>query len=87
MEKARVNRTLFITRLHPNRVEEEIRNIFEPFGPLEEINVPKNFVTGRKKGGGFVKFCYRDDAINAFNVREFQSPNVEILFFSGLVNF
>ncbi|CAG8528032.1 9981_t:CDS:2 [Paraglomus brasilianum] len=67
VEKARVNRTLFITRLHPNRVEEEIRSIFEPFGPLEEINVPKNFVTGRKKGGGFVKFCYRDDAINAFN--------------------
>ncbi|CAG8500760.1 7099_t:CDS:2 [Paraglomus occultum] len=67
VEKARVNRTLFVAKLNPDHVEEEIRSILEQFGPLEEISIPKNFNTGRNKGCGFVKFCYRDDAIAAFN--------------------
>ncbi|KAK9712554.1 hypothetical protein K7432_007073 [Basidiobolus ranarum] len=67
VEQARVNRTLFIAKISRSLNEEELRNILEEYGPLEDLTILQNYQTGRSKGCGFVKFCYRDDAIRAYS--------------------
>ncbi|KAJ3282198.1 hypothetical protein HK104_011047, partial [Borealophlyctis nickersoniae] len=73
VEQARVNRTLFIAKFNKNLneqadMEAQLREILERYGPVEDLTVLQNYQTGRSKGCGFVKFCYREDAIKAFLV-------------------
>ncbi|KAI8835528.1 hypothetical protein BC829DRAFT_448141 [Chytridium lagenaria] len=65
VEQARVNRTLFIAKF--NRTQPEaVREVLEKYGPVEDVTLLKNYQTGRSKGCGFVKYCFREDAIKAF---------------------
>lgn len=66
LEKARVNRTLFISRWPRELVPSEIQDILETFGPVEDVNLLKHRGTDTLKGTGFVKYRYRDEAIQAF---------------------
>ncbi|KAJ3042349.1 Splicing factor U2AF 26 kDa subunit [Rhizophlyctis rosea] len=43
-----------------------LKEVPEKFGPVEGLPVLQHFQTGRSKGCGFVKYCYREDAIGAF---------------------
>ncbi|KAJ3022228.1 UNVERIFIED_CONTAM: hypothetical protein HDU68_009248 [Siphonaria sp. JEL0065] len=65
VEQAKVNRTLFIGNFR-GAEEKELRSVLESFGPVEDLNLLRDFKTGRSKGCGFVKFRLRDDAIKAF---------------------
>jgi RNA recognition motif-containing protein len=38
----------------------------EEYGPVESVTIIKNHQTNQSKGCGFVKFIYREDAIEAF---------------------
>ncbi|KAJ3033495.1 hypothetical protein HDV00_006311 [Rhizophlyctis rosea] len=71
VEQARVNRTLFIAKFNKSLaegvdVEKQLKEFLEKFGPVEDLTVLQNYQTGRSKGCGFVKYCYREDAIRAF---------------------
>ncbi|RUS27309.1 hypothetical protein BC938DRAFT_483445 [Jimgerdemannia flammicorona] len=66
VEQARVNRTLFIGKFGRNLNEDDIRDMLSRYGSIEDITILQNYHTGKSKGCGFVKFCYRDDAIKAF---------------------
>ncbi|KAJ3163074.1 hypothetical protein HDU86_002243 [Geranomyces michiganensis] len=74
VEQARVNRTLFVAKFtktigemrDPSEIKLHLLRILESYGPIEDLTVLQNYQTGRSKGCGFVKFCYREDAIKAF---------------------
>ncbi|KAI8592238.1 hypothetical protein BDZ88DRAFT_504812 [Geranomyces variabilis] len=74
VEQARVNRTLFVAKFtktigdvrDPSDIKSHVMRILETYGSIEDLTVLQNYQTGRSKGCGFVKFCYREDAIKAF---------------------
>ncbi|KAG0204453.1 hypothetical protein BGX28_003599 [Mortierella sp. GBA30] len=66
IEQARVNRTLLILRLGRSTTEQDIIDVLEQYGPLEDVSVFHDLGPARNKRYAFAKFCYRDDAINAF---------------------
>lgn len=65
VERARVNRTLFVAKLSKQMQEAEVKNFMEEYGEVESVTIIKNHQTNRSKGCGFVKFAFREDAVNA----------------------
>ncbi|AMD22306.1 HGL034Cp [Eremothecium sinecaudum] len=74
-EKAKVNRTLFIStrnRKTPEVTSEEIVQLCSSFGELEQLVASreyafkKNYYPIDRSSAWFVQFAYRDDAIRAF---------------------
>ncbi|KAI8337601.1 hypothetical protein BC941DRAFT_470490 [Chlamydoabsidia padenii] len=62
-EKAKVNRTLYLSSLHAPLIEKKIEDELSNYGQIEDIQ------TGQNDDGTFcayVKFFYREDAIQAF---------------------
>lgn len=66
IERARVNRTLFIAKIDRNLSVSQLREIMEEHGEVENVTIIKNHFTQKSKGCGFVKYLYREDATNAF---------------------
>jgi len=62
VEKARVNRTLFIAKFPRQMDADQLRAQVEPYGEIESVSIIKNHVTGKSRGCGFVKFAFREDA-------------------------
>ncbi|XP_039035256.1 RNA-binding protein 39-like isoform X4 [Hibiscus syriacus] len=60
-------RRLYIGNLHFNITEEQLRQVFEPFGNVELVQLPPD-ETGHCKGFGFVQFARLEDAKNALNL-------------------
>ncbi|XP_075645251.1 uncharacterized protein LOC142616255 [Castanea sativa] len=57
-----VDRKLYVGNLHFNMIESQLRAIFEPFGPVELVQLPLDLETGHCKGFGFVQFAKLEDA-------------------------
>ncbi|XP_059431392.1 uncharacterized protein LOC132164897 [Corylus avellana] len=57
-----VDRKLYVGNLHFNMTETQLRAIFEPFGPVELVQLPLDLETGHCKGFGFVQFAKLEDA-------------------------
>lgn len=66
VERAKVNRTLFIAKLSRNTTNSGLREQAQKFGPVESVTIIKNHQTNKSKGCGFVKYAYREDAMDAF---------------------
>lgn len=47
---------LYVGSLHFNLTESDIKQVFEPFGELEFVDLHKDSVTGRSKGYAFVQY-------------------------------
>lgn len=56
---------LFVGSLPRGVQEQQVRDIFEPFGTIEEIVLLKDAGSGQTKGCAFVKFAYKENAIFA----------------------
>jgi RNA recognition motif-containing protein len=69
VEQARVNRTLFLTKLPKTLNQEILLKYLEKWGKVEDVTILSSPSTGRSKGCGFAKFRYREDAIRAYLVR------------------
>eukprot|EP00010_Vexillifera_abyssalis_P006674 CAMPEP_0201548812 /NCGR_PEP_ID=MMETSP0173_2-20130828/5316_1 /ASSEMBLY_ACC=CAM_ASM_000268 /TAXON_ID=218659 /ORGANISM="Vexillifera sp., Strain DIVA3 564/2" /LENGTH=552 /DNA_ID=CAMNT_0047958291 /DNA_START=81 /DNA_END=1739 /DNA_ORIENTATION=+ len=67
VEKAKVNRTLFLAKMSRTLTNSELREIAEEYGPVESVTIIKNHRTHQSKGCGFVKFAYREDASDALS--------------------
>ncbi|GAV76352.1 RRM_1 domain-containing protein, partial [Cephalotus follicularis] len=52
-----VDRKLYVGNLHFNMTEIQLRQIFEPFGTVELVQLPLDLETGQCKGFGFVQFA------------------------------
>ncbi len=53
--------------LHFNLTESDIKQVFEPFGALDFVDLHKDPMTGRSKGYAFVQyvFCNKDQAYSS----------------------
>ncbi|KAG1361003.1 RNA-binding protein 39 [Cocos nucifera] len=55
-------RRLYVGNLHFNMTESQLRQVFEPFGTVELVQLPLDPETGLCKGFGFVQFARLEDA-------------------------
>uniref|UniRef100_J3LK43 RRM domain-containing protein n=1 Tax=Oryza brachyantha TaxID=4533 RepID=J3LK43_ORYBR len=55
-------RKLYVGNLHSNITEDQLRQVFEPFGQVELVQLPLDPLTGLCKGFGFVQFARLEDA-------------------------
>ncbi|XP_017870342.1 PREDICTED: probable RNA-binding protein 19 [Drosophila arizonae] len=58
---------IFFRNLAYTTTEEDLQKLFEPFGPLVEVNLPVDKVTRQIKGFGTVTFMMPEHALKAFN--------------------
>uniref|UniRef100_A0A0D9Z5G3 RRM domain-containing protein n=1 Tax=Oryza glumipatula TaxID=40148 RepID=A0A0D9Z5G3_9ORYZ len=56
---------VFVSRLSFYTTEEELKNVFSPFGAVEEARLVRDNQTGRPKGFGFVKYSSQADGEKA----------------------
>ncbi|KAL1929851.1 hypothetical protein VTP01DRAFT_1005 [Rhizomucor pusillus] len=56
---------LYVGSIHFSLTEDDLRQIFEPFGPLEYVNLHKDPETGRSKGYAFIQFKHAADGKQA----------------------
>lgn len=61
---------LYVGSLHFNLTESDIRQVFEPFGELEFVDLHRDPVTGRSKGYAFIQYKRTDDAKMALEQME-----------------
>jgi RNA recognition motif-containing protein len=66
VERAKVNRTLFIAKLSKSMTNAQLREQAEQFGAVENVAIIKDHQTNKSKGCGFVKYVYREDSMEAF---------------------
>ncbi|KAI9597919.1 hypothetical protein BDF19DRAFT_433037 [Syncephalis fuscata] len=67
VEPARVNRALFIVHKNARELNEpEIRELASPYGEIETLDILPWSASNQEHGLAFVKFSYRDDAIQAY---------------------
>ncbi|KAL9378676.1 hypothetical protein Peur_030011 [Populus x canadensis] len=57
-----VDRKLYVGNLHFNMTEMQLRQLFEPFGIVELVQLPLDLETGQCKGFGFVQFTQLENA-------------------------
>ncbi|KAK1300335.1 Polyadenylate-binding protein RBP47C [Acorus calamus] len=55
-------RKLYVGNLHFNITEDQLKQVFEPFGPVELVQLPLDPETGQCKGFGFVQFAQLEHA-------------------------
>ena len=55
---------LYVGSLHFNLTESDIKQVFEPFGELDFVDLHRDPVTGRSKGYAFVQSVYLFPFIN-----------------------
>jgi RNA-binding protein 39 len=61
---------LYVGSLHFNLTESDIKQVFEPFGELEFVDLHKDPMTGRSKGYAFVQYKRAEDAKMALEQME-----------------
>ncbi|KAJ3551601.1 hypothetical protein NM688_g4611 [Phlebia brevispora] len=61
---------LYVGSLHFNLTESDIRQVFEPFGELEFVDLHRDPMTGRSKGYAFVQYKRAEDAKMALEQME-----------------
>ncbi|KAJ7786274.1 hypothetical protein B0H16DRAFT_1657636 [Mycena metata] len=61
---------LYVGSLHFNLTESDIKQVFEPFGDLEFVDLHKDPTTGRSKGYAFVQYKRGEDAKMALEQME-----------------
>ncbi len=63
-------KNIFVGNLSFNTSEEELRQMFEPFGQVDRVSILTDRETGRSRGFGFVEMANNeegDKAISALN--------------------
>jgi len=63
-------KNIFVGNLNFNTSEEELRQIFEPYGQVDRVSILTDRDTGRSRGFGFVEMANNeegDKAITALN--------------------
>jgi heterogeneous nuclear ribonucleoprotein A1/A3 len=76
-----VHRKLFIRGLSWETTDDMLREVFSPFGELEDCAVVVDRHTGKSKGYGFVTFKHMDDAYAALECPE---KEIDVSFVHGV---
>ncbi|KAH8738981.1 RNA binding protein [Cryptosporidium ryanae] len=59
---------LFVGALPKNITEDEVRNIFSPYGYIDEIHIMREHQTGVGKGCAFIRYAYKEQGIFAIRL-------------------
>ena len=60
-----LNKKLYVGSLPYSVTEDELRNLFSPYGPIESVRIITDKFTGQSKGFGFVEMANGEDAKKA----------------------
>ncbi|EGW31452.1 multiple RNA-binding domain-containing protein 1 [Spathaspora passalidarum NRRL Y-27907] len=66
VEKLQETGRLFIRNILYDSTENDFRNLFEPYGTLEEVHIAIDTRTGKSKGFVYVQFANPEDAVRAY---------------------
>jgi len=58
-------KNIFVGNLSFNTSEDELRQLFEPFGQVERVSIMTDRDTGRSRGFGFVEMASNEDGEKA----------------------
>ncbi len=58
-------KNIFVGNLSFNTSEDELRQMFEPFGQVDRVSIMTDRDTGRSRGFGFVEMASNDDGEKA----------------------
>jgi len=61
---------LFICKLNVDTQEEDLEAIFSRFGKIVELDIIRDYKTGRSLNYGFITFADEDSCINAYRSME-----------------
>lgn len=62
-----MNKKLYVGSLPYSITEDQLRDLFAPFGALESVRIISDKYTGQSKGFGFVEFATEEDAQKAID--------------------
>jgi translation initiation factor 3 subunit G len=57
--------TVRVSNLSESAFENDLQELFKPFGPVQRVFIAKDKTTGESRGFGFVTFYHREDAAKA----------------------
>ena len=60
------NNTIFISKLSEHTKKIDLEDFFSKYGPIYNITIPKNLISGMNKGYAFIEFKYIEDALKAY---------------------
>lgn len=82
IDKIKETGRLFIRNILYTSTEEDFRNLFTPYGELEEVHIAIDTRTGKSKGFVYIQFKDLENAVNAYKVLDkeiFQGRLLHIL--------
>eukprot|EP00794_Sanderia_malayensis_P005472 gene5472-6156_t len=71
LEEARQYARIYISSVHPDLTENDIKSVFEAFGKVQDCSLSPDSVTGKHKGYGFIEYETQqsaNDAIASMNL-------------------
>jgi RNA recognition motif-containing protein len=74
-------KNIFVGNLSFNTNEDELRQIFEPYGQVDRVSILTDRDTGRSRGFGFVEMTSDEDgekAITALNGSQFGGRTINV---------
>ena len=74
-------KNIFVGNLSFNTQEDELRQLFEPYGQVERVSILTDRDTGRSRGFGFVEMNSNEDgdkAITALNGSQFGGRTINV---------
>lgn len=74
-------KNIFVGNLSFNTQEDELRQLFEPYGQVDRVSILTDRDTGRSRGFGFVEMNSNDDgdkAITALNGSQFGGRTINV---------
>jgi RNA recognition motif-containing protein len=72
---------IYVGNLSYGLSEDELKELFENYGPVDSVKIIKDRETGRSKGFGFIEMPNDEEAQNAIdslNDTEVQSRNIRV---------
>ncbi|GAX59253.1 RNA-binding proteins [Candidatus Scalindua japonica] len=72
---------IYVGSLSYDTTEEEVRNIFEPYGEIASISIITDKFSGKSKGFGFVEMPKQEEAeeaIKCLNESEMKGRNIKV---------
>lgn len=71
-DKIRDTGRLFVRNILYQSTEDDFRELFSQYGPLEEVHIAIDTRTGASKGFVYVKFSHNEDAVKAYQAMDKQ---------------
>jgi len=74
-----VSKKIYVGNLPFNATEEQLREMFSPYGAVDSVTLVTDRETGRPRGFGFVEMgAGADDAIQALNQKNFGGRTLNV---------